>query len=348
MCRRVSRRAVGDPGRATRGPTRAYEATAKKLAGLFQDNFKKYETRRQRENQSRRRALTARTFVRGLIADNVRSKSLERTSPGSHGTSVSTCRRPWGIARSRSHCQMGGPPRPGAGASYQRRSQCGPRRVIDELCLDRIGLDEATRSLEAVERLTPRHARWVVAVLFGLAASAIAWLLRADSGAIAVSGVASAVGLIARQELAKRPVILFAHPFAAGLIGAALAAWPSVGLDRDAGPVPDRSGADARAGPASHQQRARHAGQPHADGSVPAGARDQHPRRHRARRGARRRLTLGLATLSTAPSGAIGSPCCSTGAGRSRRLRLRCVLQRAVARAVGVDRMRRGWPRSPL
>ena len=37
--------------------------------------------------------------------------------------------------------------------------------------------------------------------------------------------------------------------------------------------------------------------------------------------------------------------CCT---GRSRRLRLRCVLQRAVARAVGVDRMRRGWPRSPL
>ena len=98
----------------------------------------------------------------------------------------------------------------------------GALHVIDELCLDRIGLDEATKSLETLERLAPRHGRWVVAALFGLAASAIAWLLRADWGAIVVSGVSSAVGLIARQELARRSVILFAQPFAAGLIGAAI------------------------------------------------------------------------------------------------------------------------------
>ena len=98
----------------------------------------------------------------------------------------------------------------------------GTLHVIDELCLGRIGLDEATQSLEGLERLAPRHNRWVVAVLFGLAASAIAWLLRADWGAIVVSGLSSAVGLIARQELGRRSVILFAHPFAAGLIGAAL------------------------------------------------------------------------------------------------------------------------------
>ncbi len=98
----------------------------------------------------------------------------------------------------------------------------GTLHVIDELCLDRIGLDEATRSLETLERLAPRHGRWVVAVLFGLAASAIAWLLRADWGAIVVSAVSAAVGLIARQELARRTVILFVQPFAAGLIGAAL------------------------------------------------------------------------------------------------------------------------------
>ena len=98
----------------------------------------------------------------------------------------------------------------------------GALHVIDELCVDRIGLGEATTSLETLERLAPRHGRWVVAVLFGLAASAIAWLLRADEGAIAVSGVSSALGLIARQELARRSVILFTQPFAAGLIGAAL------------------------------------------------------------------------------------------------------------------------------
>ena len=98
----------------------------------------------------------------------------------------------------------------------------GALHVIDQLCLDRLGLDEATKQLETLERLAPRHGRWVVAILFGLAASAIAWLLRADAGAMVVSGVSSALGLIARQELARRPVILFAHPFVAGLIGAAL------------------------------------------------------------------------------------------------------------------------------
>jgi len=98
----------------------------------------------------------------------------------------------------------------------------GALHVIDQLCEGRIGLDEATTRLEALERLSPRHHRWVVVILFGLAASAIAWLLRADAGAIVVSGVSSALGLIARQELAGRPVILFAHPFGAGLIGAAL------------------------------------------------------------------------------------------------------------------------------
>jgi uncharacterized membrane protein YjjP (DUF1212 family) len=98
----------------------------------------------------------------------------------------------------------------------------GALHVIDELSQDRIGLEEATRSLETLERSAPRHRREVVIVLFGLAAAAIAWLLRADWAAIAVSGVSSALGLIVRQELAKRPVVLFAQPFSAGLIGAVL------------------------------------------------------------------------------------------------------------------------------
>jgi uncharacterized membrane protein YjjP (DUF1212 family) len=98
----------------------------------------------------------------------------------------------------------------------------GALHVLDELSLSRIGLDDAAKRLEALERLPPSHRRQVVVLLFGLAAAAIAWLLRADWGAIAVSGVSSALGLIARQELAKRSMILFAQPFVGGLIGAAL------------------------------------------------------------------------------------------------------------------------------
>lgn len=94
--------------------------------------------------------------------------------------------------------------------------------VIDELLKGRLELGEATRQLETLERATPRHRRWVVATLFALAAAAIAWLLRADWGAIVVSGASSGVGLIVRQEIAKRSVILFAQPFAGGLVGAVL------------------------------------------------------------------------------------------------------------------------------
>ena len=98
----------------------------------------------------------------------------------------------------------------------------GTQHVIDELRQDQIDLREATKRLEGLERMAPRHGRGVVIVLFGLAAAAIAWLLRADWAAIAVSGVSSSLGLIARQEFAKRSVVLFAQPFVAGLIGAAL------------------------------------------------------------------------------------------------------------------------------
>jgi uncharacterized membrane protein YjjP (DUF1212 family) len=96
------------------------------------------------------------------------------------------------------------------------------QRVIEALLTNDIGLDEATRRLEEVERAAPRHNRWLLAAIFGLAACALAWILLADWGAIAVSGVASALGLIARQELAKRHVGLFAAPLAAALIGAGL------------------------------------------------------------------------------------------------------------------------------
>jgi uncharacterized membrane protein YjjP (DUF1212 family) len=55
-----------------------------------------------------------------------------------------------------------------------------------------------------------REAR--LAVVFGVAASALAWVLRADWGAIAVSGVSAGIGLLARRALARRHVMLFVQP----------------------------------------------------------------------------------------------------------------------------------------
>jgi uncharacterized membrane protein YjjP (DUF1212 family) len=99
----------------------------------------------------------------------------------------------------------------------------GARHIIDEFCEGRVGLDEATAQLETVESKAPRHNRWLVAVLFGLAASAIAWLLRADWGAVGTSAVSAAVALIVRQEIGRRSApVLFVSPFAGGLTGAVI------------------------------------------------------------------------------------------------------------------------------
>jgi uncharacterized membrane protein YjjP (DUF1212 family) len=95
-------------------------------------------------------------------------------------------------------------------------------RVIDAVCEDRIGLDEATRRLEAAERAVHEFREAQLAVVFGVAASALAWVLRADWGAIAVSGVSAGIGLLARRALARRHVMLFVQPFTAALLGALL------------------------------------------------------------------------------------------------------------------------------
>ncbi len=104
-------------------------------------------------------------------------------------------------------------------------------QAVDSFCDGVIGLDEAMILLEAAERNVAAHSRFELAVIFGLAASALAWLLHADWGAIVVTGVSSAIGLLVRQELGKRHFILFALPFSAALIGAScggiviLAGW---------------------------------------------------------------------------------------------------------------------------
>ncbi len=98
----------------------------------------------------------------------------------------------------------------------------GTMSVIDDCCADRLGVEEAIRRLEQINLAAPEYGRWLLAFVFGLGASALAWILRADWGAIVVSGVASALGLLARKELGKRHAVFFILPFSAALIGALL------------------------------------------------------------------------------------------------------------------------------
>ncbi|MEC5384858.1 threonine/serine exporter family protein [Uliginosibacterium sp. H3] len=93
-------------------------------------------------------------------------------------------------------------------------------RIIDELCGGLLSLPEALQRLDEVERVAEKHHRGVLALIFGCAAAALAALLSADVPAMLVIGVSSALGLLARQQLAKHHVSLFALPCVAAFIGA--------------------------------------------------------------------------------------------------------------------------------
>lgn len=80
----------------------------------------------------------------------------------------------------------------------------------------------ALASLLRVEAETPRHSRWLAALALGVAASALAMILGADAAAAGVAGVATALGLLARQELGRRHFALLTLPLAAALLGALL------------------------------------------------------------------------------------------------------------------------------
>jgi uncharacterized membrane protein YjjP (DUF1212 family) len=94
--------------------------------------------------------------------------------------------------------------------------------IVDAVTTRSLPVREAIDALDNVVTRAPRHNRWILALIFGLAASALGTLQSGDLVAIVTVGVASALGLLARQELAKRHVALFALPFTAALIGSVL------------------------------------------------------------------------------------------------------------------------------
>jgi uncharacterized membrane protein YjjP (DUF1212 family) len=85
----------------------------------------------------------------------------------------------------------------------------------------------ALSQLGRVEADTPRHPWWVTVLVLGVAAASLAGLLGADAGAAAVVGLATGLGLLARQGLGRRRFGLLALPLTAAFIGAAAAAWRS-------------------------------------------------------------------------------------------------------------------------
>lgn len=92
-------------------------------------------------------------------------------------------------------------------------------RTIDKVCAGALPLPEAITILDNVEKTAERHSRWTLALVFGLAAGALAWLQSADWAAMLVIALSSAAGMLARQYMHRFHPVLFALPFVAALIG---------------------------------------------------------------------------------------------------------------------------------
>jgi uncharacterized membrane protein YjjP (DUF1212 family) len=103
---------------------------------------------------------------------------------------------------------------------YSMAAQARVHEILNRVRQSKLEPEMALSLLRAVECETPRYSRWLSALVLGLAASALAGLLGADAGAAAVAGPATALGLLARQELGKRHYSLLLLPFVAALIGA--------------------------------------------------------------------------------------------------------------------------------
>jgi uncharacterized membrane protein YjjP (DUF1212 family) len=78
----------------------------------------------------------------------------------------------------------------------------------------------ALGQLLQLELNSPRHSRWLVAMLLGAASASLARLLGGDGGASLIAAVAAGVGFLARRELGHRGFGILALPFVAALIGA--------------------------------------------------------------------------------------------------------------------------------
>jgi uncharacterized membrane protein YjjP (DUF1212 family) len=95
--------------------------------------------------------------------------------------------------------------------------------ILAEVRRGGLGPSEAVARLERVEADTPRHSRWLAVLLLGAAAASLAGLLGADAGAVATAGLATGLGLLARQELVRCRVNFLLLPFTAAFLGAVLA-----------------------------------------------------------------------------------------------------------------------------
>jgi uncharacterized membrane protein YjjP (DUF1212 family) len=105
---------------------------------------------------------------------------------------------------------------------YNTAVQARVHGILEQVRRGEMDAAAALARLGRVEADTPRHPRWLAVLVLGAAAAGLAGLLRADAGATAVAGLATGLGLVARQELGRRHVSLLALPLTAAFLGAVL------------------------------------------------------------------------------------------------------------------------------
>jgi uncharacterized membrane protein YjjP (DUF1212 family) len=99
----------------------------------------------------------------------------------------------------------------------------GALRLVDEVISGRLPPAAAFLQMQTIEHAAQCHRPWLLALLFGLAAAALAAILQADFAAMLITGLASALGLLLRRALGPRHWPLFSLPFLAGALGGVLA-----------------------------------------------------------------------------------------------------------------------------
>jgi uncharacterized membrane protein YjjP (DUF1212 family) len=105
---------------------------------------------------------------------------------------------------------------------YNTAVQVRVHEILAQVGRGQITTEAALTCLDRVVADTPRHSRWLAALVLGAAAASLAVLLGADLGAAAVAGLATGLGLLARQELGRLHVSPLALPLTAAFIGAIL------------------------------------------------------------------------------------------------------------------------------
>src|SRR5262249_23560791 len=105
---------------------------------------------------------------------------------------------------------------------YNTALQTVIHSILQQVRRGELEPDVALGQLRRAEANTPRHSRGLAVRWLALAATGLAGLLGADAGAVVVSGVATGLGLVARQELGRRHFCFLTLPLTAAFVGAAL------------------------------------------------------------------------------------------------------------------------------